>query len=222
MAKNGDLRGDLSESINDSQNDTRGPVQTVERLFDERCFEANEPGRREDDTGWSLHCARPLGWRPFRPKICCPNTSRLRLNSDAYCGLCTFIISALRMAGEYIEWLGDFMEQTGQIKMTTEIGEPIQYWLPMGEEEIAMNPFIGKEVSFSYDGLITCVLCDRKTKKSFNQGMCYPCMLNAPEASECIIKPELCQGHLGGGRDVEWEQAHHVQPHYVYWPYRRR
>ena len=37
------------------------------------------------------------------------------------------------------------MEQTGQIKkMTTEIGEPIQYWLPMGEEEIAMNPFIGK------------------------------------------------------------------------------
>ena len=30
----------------------------IERLIDERCFEANEPGRREDDTGWSSHlCA---------------------------------------------------------------------------------------------------------------------------------------------------------------------
>ena len=30
----------------------------IERLFDERCFEANEPGRREDDTDGSSHlCA---------------------------------------------------------------------------------------------------------------------------------------------------------------------
>ena len=83
------------------------------------------------------------------------------------------------------------MEQTGQIrKMTSEIGEPIQYFLPMGEEEIAMNAFIGKEISFQYDGLITCILCDRKTKKSFNQGFCYPCMLNAPEASESPGRPD--------------------------------
>ena len=109
------------------------------------------------------------------------------------------------------------MEQTGQIrKMATEIGDPIQYWLPMGEERVGMNQFIGQEISFQYDGLITCVICGRKTKKSYNQGFCYPCMLNAPEASECIIKPELCQGHLGGGRDPEWELEHHVQPHFVY------
>jgi hypothetical protein len=54
------------------------------------------------------------------------------------------------------------------------------------------------------------------TKKSFGQGFCYPCFINSPENAECIVKPELCRGHLGEGRDVEWEKAHHVQPHYVY------
>ena len=50
--KKRDLRGDLSESKNDSQMIQRGQQSKwIERLFDERCFEANEPGRREDDTG---------------------------------------------------------------------------------------------------------------------------------------------------------------------------
>ena len=79
-----------------------------------------------------------------------------------------------------------------------------------------MNELIGSTITLTYEGLITCVLCNRKTKKSYNQGFCYPCMISAPEASECIIKPELCRGHEGGGRDPEWELKHHVQPHYVY------
>jgi hypothetical protein len=40
--------------------------------------------------------------------------------------------------------------------------------------------------------------------------------MNSPESSPCIINPELCEGHLGKGRDVEWEKSHHVQPHFVY------
>ena len=36
------------------------------------------------------------------------------------------------------------------------------------------------------------------------------------ENSECIIHPERCQGHLGGGRDPEWEAMHRVKPHIVY------
>ena len=35
-------------------------------------------------------------------------------------------------------------------------------------------------------------------------------------ASPCILRPELCEGHLGKGRDIEWEKANHVQPHVVY------
>jgi hypothetical protein len=30
------------------------------------------------------------------------------------------------------------------------------------------------------------------------------------------MRPELCEAHLGKGRDVEWEQRNHNQPHVVY------
>ena len=40
--------------------------------------------------------------------------------------------------------------------------------------------------------------------------------MSAPEASPCILKPELCQAHLGIGRDIEFEEKHHNKPHIVY------
>ena len=100
--------------------------------------------------------------------------------------------------------------------MAAELGNPIQYWMRLDDERVPMNELIGSELTLRYQGRITCTICGRKTKKSYNQGFCYPCMISAPEASECIIKPELCRGHEGGGRDAEWEQKYHVQPHYVY------
>ena len=53
-------------------------------------------------------------------------------------------------------------------------------------------------------------------KKPSGHGFCYPCFSDAPENSPCIIRPELCEGHLGLGRDVAWEEEHHNQPHVVY------
>lgn len=84
------------------------------------------------------------------------------------------------------------------------------------EELIDANDLIGKDVSFEFTGKIICKSCGRKTKTSFNQGFCYPCFKNAPESAECIIKPELCRAHLGEGRDIEWEERNHNQPHVVY------
>ena len=101
-------------------------------------------------------------------------------------------------------------------KMRATLGEPIQYELRLGESSCNMNAFIGREFQFSFAGHITCIVCGRKTKKSFAQGMCYPCMQSAPENSECIIRPELCRGHLGEGRDPDWEARHHVCEHAVY------
>ena len=46
--------------------------------------------------------------------------------------------------------------------------------------------------------------------------MCYNCFMNSPENAECILRPELCQAHLGKGRDPEWEKKAHFRPHYVY------
>ena len=101
-------------------------------------------------------------------------------------------------------------------KMYTEFGEPIKYRLKLSEDEILVSDLLGQKINIEFDGRIDCVSCGVRTKKAFGQGFCYPCFANAPENAECIIRPELCEGHLGGGRDPEWEQKHHVQPHYVY------
>lgn len=101
-------------------------------------------------------------------------------------------------------------------KMYTEFGEPIKYTLKLEDDEILVNDLLGQKVNIDFEGRINCVACGRLTKKAFGQGFCYPCFVNAPENAECIIRPELCEGHLGGGRDPEWEQKHHVQPHFVY------
>jgi hypothetical protein len=101
-------------------------------------------------------------------------------------------------------------------KMHTEFGEPIKYRLKLGDDEILVNDLLGQKISIEFDGRIDCVSCGVRTKKAFGQGFCYPCFANSPDNAECIIRPELCEGHLGGGRDPEWENRHHVQPHFVY------
>lgn len=103
------------------------------------------------------------------------------------------------------------------VKMKSALGPfDVQYELPIGEQLIGMNQFIGKEIRLTFDGQINCIDCGRKTKKSFAQGFCYLCFQSSPMNAECIIRPELCEAHLGKGRDVEWEKKYHLRPHYVY------
>ncbi|MEZ4776693.1 MAG: DUF2797 domain-containing protein [Bacteroidia bacterium] len=100
--------------------------------------------------------------------------------------------------------------------MRTEYTQPVSYTLKLGADEVDMNALIGRHIQLKYDGVIHCKVCGKKISKVFGEGFCYPDFLNSPENSECIIRPELCEGHLGKGRDPEWELAHHVQPHVVY------
>jgi hypothetical protein len=109
------------------------------------------------------------------------------------------------------------MEFTAPLrKMRSSLEEIIQYSLIMGDHEVKMNDLIGQEIQLKFTGNIFCVSCGKQTKKSFGQGFCYPCFINSPDNSDCIVKPELCRGHLNEGRNLEWEKEHHVQPHYVY------
>ena len=101
-------------------------------------------------------------------------------------------------------------------KMRAENGVPITYWLESDQGDVLMNELIGKELIFEFSGRINCSLCNVPTKKAFGNGFCYPCFANAPENSECIIRPELCLGHEGIGRDPVWEKENHVVPHTVY------
>ncbi|TAE51554.1 MAG: DUF2797 domain-containing protein [Bacteroidetes bacterium] len=100
--------------------------------------------------------------------------------------------------------------------MDTQYGDPVQYQLRLGEETVDMNALIGKEIHLHYEGEINCRVCGRKTNKAFGEGFCYQHFMESPENSPCILRPELCEGHLGKGRDLAWELANHVQPHIVY------
>ncbi len=100
-------------------------------------------------------------------------------------------------------------------KMSVELESEVRYTLNLSSD-VLMNELIGKDICLKWEGLINCTACNKVTKKSFGQGFCYPCFMNSPQASPCILRPELCRAHLGEGRDVEWEEKNHNQPHIVY------
>lgn len=100
-------------------------------------------------------------------------------------------------------------------KMRVEHGSPINYSLEL-EQSVPMNELLGQTIRLNWLGRIICSSCGKQTKSSFGQGYCYNCFVSGPDSSPCIISPELCRGHLGEGRDIEWELKHHVQPHIVY------
>lgn len=82
--------------------------------------------------------------------------------------------------------------------------------------DIIANDYLGKELIMEATQKIFCKNCGKKTKKSFAQGFCFVCFSTAPQNADCILRPELCLAHLGQGRNPEWEQDHHFQPHVVY------
>jgi hypothetical protein len=100
--------------------------------------------------------------------------------------------------------------------MKVQLDDEVKYSLHFEQGTIEMNDFINQHVQLSWNGYIFCSSCAKKIKKTFGDGFCYTCFTTAPEATECTIRPELCRAHLGEGRDVEWEERNHNQPHIVY------
>lgn len=103
-------------------------------------------------------------------------------------------------------------------KMKTEYdGEkPVQYFLPLGENSVSMNQFLGNHLKLTFTGDINCLYCNRKIKKSFSQGFCYPCFTTLPQADMCIVKPETCHFHKNTCRDSSWGQKHCFIDHTIY------
>ena len=102
------------------------------------------------------------------------------------------------------------------LKMESRLENPVEYELPIGNELVFMNNLIGKYIVFKWEKEIYCIACGRKINKSFAQGFCYPCFLSAPETSECILRPELCQAQDGIARDMDWAENHCLHDHFVY------
>ena len=70
--------------------------------------------------------------------------------------------------------------------MPTSFINPVQYFLPLGNDRVAVNELVGKRIKLQWTGNIYCTVCGKKTYKSFGEGMCYNCFMNAPENAECI------------------------------------
>jgi hypothetical protein len=102
------------------------------------------------------------------------------------------------------------------LKMASELSEQVVYQLPLGNKLLKLNELIGNQINLVYKNEINCVACGQKTNKSFAQGYCYRCFVSAPETSECVLKPELCQAHVGISRDMEWSNNHCLTEHIVY------
>lgn len=102
-------------------------------------------------------------------------------------------------------------------KMKVTVDDEIHYYLNLNKEiGPEITSCINQSLSMRWTGTINCTNCGREIKKTFGQGFCYDCFMNAAQAAPCIIRPELCEAHLGKGRDVEWEEKHHNKPHIVY------
>lgn len=101
-------------------------------------------------------------------------------------------------------------------KMKTELAQPVNYQLPLGDNLIPLNPLLGQAIKLSYQGQIFCVHCGSKTKKSFNQGYCYPCFIKLAQCDMCIVKPETCHYDKGTCREPQWALDFCFQPHFVY------
>jgi hypothetical protein len=101
-------------------------------------------------------------------------------------------------------------------KMVSEVLETVQYHLPMGESQVPMNALLGKTIKLLYAGEIRCLACGRRTKKSFNQGHCFPCLRKLARCDTCIVRPEQCHYDQGTCREPEWGEQYCLIPHTVY------
>ena len=92
----------------------------------------------------------------------------------------------------------------------------VQYAFRLGEQEVPVNPLIGKTLRLEYLGAIHCSHCGRKTKTSFSQGYCYPCMTKLAQCDVCIMAPEKCHYDQGTCREPSWGEQFCMTDHVVY------
>ena len=103
-----------------------------------------------------------------------------------------------------------------KMRVSTDTSHLAHYQLPLGDHLLDMNPLIGQHISVNFNNQIHCVHCKVKTKKSFNQGYCYRCLISLAQCDSCIIKPELCHFEAGTCREPQWGEENCFSDHFVY------
>ena len=101
-------------------------------------------------------------------------------------------------------------------KMVVRLGETAQYAFCLDEQEVPVNPLLGRRIRLEFLGAIHCTHCGRKTKKSFAQGYCYPCFTKLAQCDSCIVSPEKCHHEQGTCREPGWGEQFCMTDHVVY------
>ena len=121
------------------------------------------------------------------------------------------------MRGDPLKSIASMISLKGSLqKMRVQWGDVIQYELPVGRTHLPLNALMGEQLRLKFTGFISCIHCDRKITKTFNQGYCFPCFRQLAACDLCILKPELCHYFKGTCREPTWGEAHCMQPHIVY------
>ncbi len=114
--------------------------------------------------------------------------------------------------------MGLFFVQMFLRKMESDIDAlgHVSYFVRHENRKVPLRELIGKTLGLQFTGNVACIACNRKIKKTFNQGYCFPCFQSLAECDQCIVKPELCHFDKGTCRQPEWGLANCMIPHTVY------
>ncbi|MEO2172583.1 MAG: DUF2797 domain-containing protein [bacterium] len=101
-------------------------------------------------------------------------------------------------------------------KMSSRLNDPVDYYLPLDDQEFHLNPCIGSRIQLIFHGRIRCQHCGNASRKSYSQGYCYPCFKRLARCDLCMVSPERCHFEAGTCREPEWAENFCMQSHIVY------
>ncbi|MGA9093155.1 DUF2797 domain-containing protein [Pseudomonas alloputida] len=102
-------------------------------------------------------------------------------------------------------------------KMAVSLQAPVvQYSFRLDDTQVPVNPMIGQRLRLEYLGAIHCSHCGKRTKTSFSQGYCYPCMTKLAQCDVCVMAPEKCHYDAGTCREPSWGEQFCMTDHVVY------
>lgn len=104
----------------------------------------------------------------------------------------------------------------GVRKMKNHLESVVRYEWTTEDSSVPLDDALGKKLTIDFSGTINCIHCGRASKKSFNQGYCYPCFQRLAQCDSCIVKPEKCHFSAGTCREPEWGETHCNIDHVVY------
>jgi len=102
------------------------------------------------------------------------------------------------------------------LKMKSMLLDTVEYSLPIGEQYLSMNQFLGKSIKLEFNGVINCIETGNKIKKTYGQGYSYDSFMKLAACDLCIVKPELCHYHKETCREPEWGLKNCFIPHVIY------